>query len=515
MSEEYDDFAQELEQFLDFDSPSEGDLRTGTIVSISPQGIIVALDNLKRDGIVPHHDLNKLGEEEREALKVDDQVTVKVMSGNDPDTLTVSIYEARIVEDWADVNKLRESQDVIEVEVIGYNKGGLIAPYGRLRGFIPLSQVSGFSRGLNDRDRQRKMAKMRGEKLPVKVIEVDQERKRLVFSEREGVKESREAERQKFFEELKPGDVLNGTVRSMRDFGVFVDLGPADGLVHVSELAWYRIDHPKEVVKIGDKVDVQVLKVNAADQRISLTRKPLIVNPWTVIHETYSEQQLVEGRVVRLVEYGAFVELEPGVEGLLHITQLSRTPVRSVDEYVREDEEHLLRVLSIDSDRQRIRLSLKSVTANEQIEWMTRKQQEAEAAALAAVAKSESKADESATEESGETTEAEEVVAEVETVAEGASDATETAEINPESEPVEEVVASADVTEAVEEVSEVETVVESVEEEAAEVVDAVESAETEVEDAVETAVEEVTPDAVEEVVEDAAEEVADVVTDEA
>ena len=381
MVDDFSNFEEQLENFLDFDTLNQGDIRTGTIVSISSQGVIVALSNVKRDGIVPQSDINKLSNKERDEMQVDDEVTVRIMKTDDPDSLIVSIYQARIIEDWEKVEELRQSQEVVEVEVTGYNKGGLIAPYGRLRGFIPLSQVSGFSRNMDGPERQSRMAKMRGEMIPVKVIEVDKERRRLVFSQREGQREADAAKREDFLKTISVGDVLSGRVRSIRDFGAFVDLGPADGLVHVSELAWYRVGHPKEVVKVGDEVDVQVLRVDPERGRISLSRKPLIKNPWDNIHESYQEDQLVEGEIVRITDYGAFVELEPGVEGLLHITQLSRSNVEDVREIVQEGERHLLRVLTVDDDRQRIRLSLKAVSASEQIEWMTRQQDEAEEAA--------------------------------------------------------------------------------------------------------------------------------------
>ncbi len=379
MVDDYSNFEEQLENFLDFDTLNEGDMRTGTIVSISSQGVIVALSNVKRDGIVPQSDINRLSNKEKDEMKVDDEVTVRIVKTDDPDSLIVSIFQARIAEDWEQVEALRKSKDVIEVEVTGYNKGGLIAPYGRLRGFIPLSQVSGFSRNMDGPERQSRMAKMRGEMIPVKVIEVDKERRRLVFSQREGQREADAAKREEFMRSINVGDILKGRVRSIRDFGAFVDLGHADGLVHVSELAWYRVDHPREIVKVGDELEVQVLRVDPAQGRISLSRKPLIKNPWDNIHESYQENTLVEGEIVRITDYGAFVELEPGVEGLLHITQLSRSNVEDVREIVQEGERHLLRVLTVDDDRQRIRLSLKAVSANEQIEWMTRQGDEEEA----------------------------------------------------------------------------------------------------------------------------------------
>jgi ribosomal protein S1 len=160
----------------------------------------------------------------------------------------------------------------------------------------------------------------------------------------------------------------------LRDFGVFVDLGGADGLVHISELAWHRVDHPREVIKVGDEIEVYVLKLDREDQRISLSRKRLLPNPWSTVEERYAIHQLVEGTITRIVDYGAFAEIEPGIEGLLHISQLSRSTVQNANEVVNEGEVHLLRIVSIDPKRQRMGLSLRAVTANEQIEWMAQRE---------------------------------------------------------------------------------------------------------------------------------------------
>lgn len=517
MDEEFASFEQELEQFLDFDSPEVGDLRKGTIVSISSQGMIVALSNLKRDGIVPNSDLNKLDDAERSRLEVNDEVSVKVVSTSDPDSLIVSVYQAMVVEDWARAEELKESAEMVEVEIGGYNKGGLIAPFGRLRGFIPLSQVGGFSRNLNDRERQRRMAKMRGEKIPVKVIEVDRERRRLVFSQREGMREFEAARREEFMKSIEVGSVLKGRVRSIRDFGVFVDLGEADGLVHVSELAWHRVKHPRDIVKVGDEIEVQVLRVDPEQQRISLSRKPLLENPWDVIEERYTEGQLVEGTIVRIADYGAFIELEPGVEGLLHITQLSRSNVENVREIVQEDEKHLLRVLTVDKERQRVRLSLKAVSANEQIEWMTTQSEaaaeaEAAAAAEAEAAESAEKAEttaESSDEATAATVEAEPAAEEQASTETDAPAEEASAEAEAPAEATEVAAETSDVAESA--VEEAEPAAEELE---VEVVEAVEATAPTVEAAkpivdVEAAVEEQTVEA-----EAATEEVAEVEVEE-
>jgi small subunit ribosomal protein S1 len=185
----------------------------------------------------------------------------------------------------------------------------------------------------------------------------------------------------------------------MRDFGAFVNLGGADGLIHISELAWHRVGHPREILNVGDEIDVYVMRVDEESQRISLSLKKILPNPWDTVSERYKENQLVEGTITRIVDYGAFAEIEPGVEGLLHISQLSRGTVSNVGEIVQEGETHLLRIINIDQNRQRIGLSLKAVTAMEQIEWMAQREIEkaaeeaaAEAAAAEAAAQAEAEA---------------------------------------------------------------------------------------------------------------------------
>ena len=385
MTDEEINMMEELLDQHDYQEPQVGDIRQGIIVAITPQGVIVDL-GLKRDGLVPASDVSKLEPEERDALKVNDEIPVYVTNTDAPDSLYVSIHLAQLNQDWIDAEALLESGDVIEGEVIGYNKGGAIIPFGRLRAFVPASHLSELSRGLNDRQRQQKLAKLRGEKIPVKVIEVDRRRRRLVFSQRDAQKEWEDKRKKELLKDLKEGDVITGRVSGLRDFGIFVDLGGADGLVHISELAWYRIDHPREVVKVGDELEVYVLNINAESQRISLSRKRLLENPWTTVEERYEQNQLVEGKITRIVDYGAFAEIEPGVEGLLHLSQLSRSQVDNAREVVNEGETHLLRVVNIDSERQRIGLSLRAVNAHEQIEWMALREAEAEEAAAAEAA---------------------------------------------------------------------------------------------------------------------------------
>lgn len=377
------DFTEDLAQLLDehdYYRPIVGDIRTGTIVAISEQGIIVDL-GLKRDGLVQPSDLDELDPEERDSFKLYDEVPIYIEETNKPDRLLVSIQKARLNQDWIRAHELMESGEIVEAPVIGYNRGGVIVPFGNLRGFVPASHLVELRRGMDDRQRQQAMSKMRDEVLPLKVIEVNRQRKRLVLSQREAQQEWQEARKRELIEKLNSGDIVKGQVSGLRNFGAFVDLGGADGLIHISELAWHRVNHPREVVKVGDEIEVYILSLDKDEQRIALSRKRLLPNPWSLADEKYSVGHLVEGRVTRIVSYGAFVEIEPGIEGLLHISQLSRENVEDPHELIAEGETHLLRVVSLDTNRQRIGLSLKNVTAAEQIAWMAQKEAEATEAA--------------------------------------------------------------------------------------------------------------------------------------
>jgi len=386
---------QELLDQHDYKSPQVGDIRKGIIVAISPQGVIVDM-GLKRDGLVPPSDLAKLEEDERDELQVDDELFVYVLNTDKPDSLVVSINLARLNQDWIKAEEMLASGDILEVDIIGYNKGGAIVPFGRLRGFVPISHLTEMSHGMGDRRRQQQLAQLRGQSLPLKVIEVNRRRRRLVLSQREAQKEWDAKRRGELLETLEEGQVQTGRVSGLRDFGAFVDLGGADGLIHISQLAWHRVDHPREVLKVGQEIDVYVMRIDRESGRISLSIKKILPNPWDTVTERYHENQLVEGKITRLVDYGAFAEIEPGIEGLLHVSQLSRGSVENVAEVVQEGETHLLRVVNIDKKRQRIGLSLKAVTAMEQIEWMAQREIEKAAAAAEeeAVAEAQASADE-------------------------------------------------------------------------------------------------------------------------
>ena len=384
MTQEDVDFTTELEQYLDqhdYDMPKSGDIRKGIIVAKSPEGIIIDL-GLKRDGIVPPADLAKLSESEFDALEADMEVPVYIMDTGQQDGLQVSIHRAYLNEDWINAEEVMAQGTIVEAEVAGYNRGGALVDYGRLRGFVPLSQLTAFRPGMKDRDKQRMLSKLRGEQLPLKIIEVDRRRRRLVMSNRDAQKEWDAERRGERLKTLQAGDTVEGRVSSVRDFGVFVDIGDSlEGLVHVSELAWHRIDHPKSAVKVGDEFEVYILKIDQESQKISLSRKRLLPDPWTQMESKFKTNDLVEGTITRIVNYGAFVEIEPGVEGLLHASKMVRgSDAADPTRVVEVGETHLLRIINMDSERQRIALSLRAVTNQEQINWMMQGGQKADEA---------------------------------------------------------------------------------------------------------------------------------------
>src|SRR5690606_7934171 len=231
MEREDTDFLQEMEQLLDqhdYALPEVGDIRTGIIVSLTPQGVIVDL-GVKRDGIIQPADLDKLPPQEREAMQVNDEIDVYIVSTDQPDSLIVSRHMALLNQDWQRAGELLESGEIFEGEIVGYNRGGALVAFGGLRGFIPASHLSMLNPNMGDRQRQQRLSKMRGEMVPLKVIEVDRRRRRLVLSQRDAEKVWQEARRRELMEKLQPGDQLTGRVSGWRDFGAFVDLGGVDG----------------------------------------------------------------------------------------------------------------------------------------------------------------------------------------------------------------------------------------------------------------------------------------------
>jgi small subunit ribosomal protein S1 len=245
---------------------------------------------------------------------------------------------------------------------VGYNKGGLIVPVGGLRGFVPASQVSLVRRsGATGETPEQRWGKMVGEAVDIRVIEVDRERRRLILSERQALQETRETLKERLLDQLAEGDIRSGRVTSLAEFGAFVNIDGADGLVHLSEISWDRIQHPSEVLSVGQEVNVKVISVDQERKRIGLSIRQLLRDPWLMRVEHLKEGMLIEGTITHLTKFGAFAKLDEEMEGLIHISELSEQRVTHPKEVVREGDVVTLRVIKIDPERRRIGLSLRKV----------------------------------------------------------------------------------------------------------------------------------------------------------
>jgi small subunit ribosomal protein S1 len=344
-----DDFAKLLEEFGDPSLPSRGEIRTATIERISDREIVVNLGG-KTDGVVPYADIERMDPDLRASLVVGAEVPVYINQSDANGSLIVSINRGLQRYDWDKARALLGTEDTVEVNVTGFNKGGVLVQWQRLEGFIPSSHLT-TSLGAGE---QRNMGSLIGDRLTVKVIEVDQDRRRLIFSEREAQRETRMKQKARLLAELKEGDVVEGTVTGLRDFGAFVNIGGADGLIHVSELAWHRVDHPRDVLRIGDKIKVYILSLDRDTNRIALSRKRLMSDPWETAASRYHEGQLVEGKVTNVVDFGAFVALDDGLEGLLHLSEMGDGSLKEPHSYIQKGDRLALRISHLEPEKRRV-----------------------------------------------------------------------------------------------------------------------------------------------------------------
>ncbi|MBN1231109.1 MAG: S1 RNA-binding domain-containing protein [Anaerolineales bacterium] len=354
------------------DLPQKGEVRTGMIASVSNDEILVSI-GAKSEGVIPAKEIESLSKEERAKLKVGTEISVFVVSPESRQgTLLLSYTRAAEEDDWQKAEELEKSKDVYEGDIEGYNKGGLIVNVGHLRGFVPASQISLSRRmGYRGTTPEQRWGKMVGEKILTRVIEVDRERRRLILSEKSAVQESRETLKDRLLEDLNEGEIRSGRVTSLADFGAFVNINGADGLVHLSEISWDRINNPSEVLKVGQEVKVKVISIDRDKKRIGLSIRQLNDDPWENRIEEFRVGQLVEGTVTRLTKFGAFASIQDGVEGLIHISELSEERVEHPKEVVTTGDALTLRIIKIDTERRRIGLSLRKVDslAYNDLDW--------------------------------------------------------------------------------------------------------------------------------------------------
>ena len=340
-----DAIAQTIVEFDD------GDIVAGTIVRVDRDEVLLDI-GFKSEGVIPSRELSIRHDiDPSEVVEVGDQIEALVLQKEDPDgRLVLSKKRAQYERAWGRIEEIRESNGIVKGPVIEVVKGGLIVDIG-LRGFLPASLV--------ELRRVRDLAPYVGRELEAKIIELDKNRNNVVLSRRAWLEESLKEEREGFLRDLKRGERRTGRVSSVVSFGAFVDLGGMDGLIHVSELSWKHVDHPSSVVSIGDEVTVEVLEIDRERERISLSLKATQQDPWEAFANSHRVEELVYGRVTKLVPFGAFVQVGDGIEGLVHISEMSAHHVELPEQVVTPGEELWVKIIDLDLQRRRISLSIK------------------------------------------------------------------------------------------------------------------------------------------------------------
>lgn len=329
----------------------DGDIVEGEVVRIDRDEVLVDI-GYKSEGLVPSNELTiRKGADPNDVVELGQRLEALVLQKEDADgRLILSAKRAAFERAWSRIEESYNEQRTVEGPVIEVVKGGLILDIG-LRGFLPASLV--------DIRRVRNLESFLGQKLECKVIELNRSRNNVVLSRRAVLEEERKEEREKILTSLEEGQIIKGTVSNLVDFGAFVDLEGIDGLIHISELSWQHVDHPSEVVEVGEEVEVKVLEVDRDRERISLGLKQTRKDPWQEIVEQVTVGEQIPGRVTKLVSFGAFVEVAEGVEGLIHISELAEHHVETPDEIVRSGDEVDARIIDVDAKRRRLSLSLR------------------------------------------------------------------------------------------------------------------------------------------------------------
>jgi small subunit ribosomal protein S1 len=344
-----EEFERALEATIkDFD---DGDIVEGVVVKVDPEEVLLDI-GYKSEGVIPSRELSiKHDVDPNEVVQVGDVIEALVLQKEDKEgRLVLSKKRAQYERAWGKIEEIHRNDSTVTGTVIEVVKGGLIVDIG-LRGFLPASLV--------EMRRVRDLHPFVGKELEAKVIELDKNRNNVVLSRRKFLEETQSEFRREFLETLQKGEVRKGTVSSIVQFGAFVDLGGVDGLVHVSELSWKHIDHPSEVVDVGDEVEVEVLDVDLDRERVSLSLKATQEDPWRQFARQHYVGEFITGKVTKLVPFGAFVKVAEGIEGLVHISELAEAHVELPEQVVKVNDSITVRIIDIDDIRRRISLSLK------------------------------------------------------------------------------------------------------------------------------------------------------------
>jgi small subunit ribosomal protein S1 len=353
------------EQDTDIRSFKHGDVVEGAIVRIDKDEILVDI-GAKSEGVVSNRELYGRNAESSRVLAVGDVVLVYVLQPESPEGhVVLSLRRAGLERKWRSMQEQFETGVIIEAPVIDHNKGGLIVDCG-IRGFVPISQIVDFPRrpqSEQPRDAAQEIAEKLqpyvGRRLRLKILEVNRKANRLILSEKVALYEERREKRDELFSSLQVGQKVKGNIRSIAPFGVFVDLGGIDGLVHKSELSWNKVNNPEAGYKVGEEVEAEVIDINHERGRISLSIRRLQPDPWHSTVADFKVGEIIDGTVTKLVNFGAFVRVRDGLEGLIHISELSHQRVAHPGDVVREGQTIKLKIISLDSERHRLGLSLK------------------------------------------------------------------------------------------------------------------------------------------------------------
>ena len=336
-----------------------GEIIDGTIMEINDEGLLLNIGH-KSEGVVPQREMRSIPKIDYEKLNKGSEVVALVINPEDDDGTTVlSVDKARGETGWRVLEKAKDEDRPVEGVIIGSNRGGAVVQAEDVQGFIPLSQLVGQSRELFVPKKENAKEGFIGMRITFKIFELNRRRNRAIFSEKAVLQEDRLEKKKQLIQKIKVGDILQGRIVGLATFGAFVDIGGADGLIHISELSWSQVQSPEELVKTGTEIDVYVLKVDRENRKIALSLKRMEPEPWVTVADNYSVGQLVSAVVTKLTNFGAFARIDGVVEGLIHISELSEQMIQHPNEVVNSGDEVTLKIIRIEPERRRLGLSLK------------------------------------------------------------------------------------------------------------------------------------------------------------
>lgn len=354
-----------LDQYVPSKALRRGEIIDGKVMSKTTEGLLVNI-GYKSEGLVPGREMRTLGPDAVEEIGVGDEIIAYVINPEGPDGSSIlSIDRARGEQGWRILEKSMESDETVKGKIIGSNRGGAVVEAEGVQGFIPLSQLVGPARELYVPGGEPPKEGFIGMEVEFKIVELNRRRNRAIFSERAALQAWKQIQKMRLVQELSEGEIRRGRVAGISNFGAFVDLGGADGLIHISELSWEPIKSPEEVVSVGDELDVYILKVDRENLKIALSLRRLKPEPWDEVENKFSVGQTVDGVVTKLANFGAFARIDAGIEGLIHISELSHQVIKHPRDVVNEGDELKLKIIRIEPERRRLGLSLKQAQDEE------------------------------------------------------------------------------------------------------------------------------------------------------